>query len=154
MINLKETWEDAKYYWGQRRDWRQAQNLDDLALRSARWARGELGSHPSGYDVPDPETTPLLPSLARVNAAGLFTHQSQPGGRWEINGVMVEQRAFVSGYLARVDMLEFRRHLEGAGMLVLDGAAAWTVRQTGIGLVRVYRCGQHHKETWHTTSKA
>lgn len=34
------------------------------------------------------------------------------------------------------------------------GAAAWTVRQTGIGLVRVYRCGQHHRETWHTTSKA
>lgn len=120
MIDLKEAWADVKYRWGQYRDWRQARSLDDLALRSAKWARGELGSHPSGYDVPDPETVPLLSMLARVNTAGFFTHQSQPGGRWETNGVVVEQRAYVSGYLARVDMLEFRRHLEGAGMLVLD----------------------------------
>lgn len=112
--------DDLRYYAGLRREWRRARTLPELSERGARWARGELGAHPSGYDVPDRETTSLLPYLARANEAGFFTDQSQPGGRWWINGVLVEQRAFVSGYLARTDLLEFRRHLEGAGMLVLD----------------------------------
>lgn len=111
---------DRRYYAGLRREWRRARTLPELGERGARWARGELGSHPSGYDVPDHETTSLLPYLARANEAGFFTEQSQPGGRWWINDTLVEQRACVSGYLARAELLEFRRHLEGAGMLVLD----------------------------------
>jgi hypothetical protein len=121
MINLKETLNRATHYWANRRQWREATTVQELGERGAAWARGELPAHPGGYDVPDPETESLLPILARANAAGLFTHQSQPGGRWEINGVLVEQRAFVSGFLARDELPEFRRHLEGAGMLVLDG---------------------------------
>lgn len=120
MINLKESLDWARHYRELRRRWREATTVQELGERGAAWARGELGAHPSGYDVPDAETEPLLPLLARVNAAGFFTHQSQPGGRWEIDGVLAEQRAFVSGYLARADLPEFRRHLEGAGMLVLD----------------------------------
>lgn len=120
MINLKEAWEWSKHYRAQRRRWLEASSVEQLALRGSQWARGELGAHPGGYDIPAAETESLLPVLARANEAGFFTHQSQPGGRWDEDGVIAEQRAFVSGYLARVDLLEFRRYLEGAGMLVLD----------------------------------
>lgn len=121
MINLKEAWEWSKHYRDQRRQWREAQTVRELGERGARWARGELGAHPSGYDVPDPETVPMLPVLARANEAGFFTYQSQQGGRFEegADGV-VEAKAWVQGYLERSELEEFRRHLEGAGMLVLD----------------------------------
>jgi hypothetical protein len=120
MINLKEAWEWSKHYREQRRRWREAQSIEELGQRGAEWMRGELGAHPGGYDVPAAETESLRPVLARANTAGFFTDQSQPGGRWDENGVLAEQRAFVSGFLSRDDLLEFRRHLEGAGMLVLD----------------------------------
>jgi hypothetical protein len=120
MINLKETLDWAKHYRQQRRRWREARSVEELGQRGAEWMRGELGAHPGGYDVPAAETEPLRPVLARANAAGFFTDQSQPGGRWVEHVGLVEQRAFVSGFLARDDLLEFRRHLEGAGMLVLD----------------------------------
>jgi hypothetical protein len=74
-----------------------------------------------GYDDPDPETTPLLPVLARANAAGFFTYGSQPGGEWDDEEGHVKQRAFVEGYLERSRVEEFRSYLEGAGLLVLDG---------------------------------
>lgn len=120
MISLRETWEWSKHYRAQRRRWLEAASVEELGVRGAEWMRGELGAHPGGYDVPAAETESLRPVLARANAAGFFTDQSQPGGRWDENGVIAEQRAFVSGFLARSELLEFRRHLEGAGMLVLD----------------------------------
>lgn len=110
----------SRHYRRQRKIWREATSVEELAERGARWCAGELGAHPYGYDVPDAETCQLLPVLAHANRAGFFTFQSQPGGIWEAPGEHIEQRAFVSGYLSRVDMLSFREHLEGAGMLVLD----------------------------------
>lgn len=120
MINLKEAWEWSRHYREQRRRWREAQTVEQLGRLGAAWARGELGAHPFGYDVPDPETEPLRPVLALANEAGFFTYQSQPGGRWEEPEGVWEQRAFVDGYLARSELLRFREYLEGAGMVVLD----------------------------------
>lgn len=95
--------------------------MPELGRYGAAWCRGELGVHPSGYDVPDPETVPMLPVLAHANDAGFFTYQSQQGGRFEEgpDGV-VEAKAFVQGFLERADLEEFRSYLEGAGMVVMD----------------------------------
>lgn len=121
MITVREVLGRVRYHWEGRKAWREAQTVPELGRYGAAWCRGELGTHPSGYDVPDPETVPMLPVLARANDAGFFTYQSQQGGRFEegADGV-VEAKAFVQGYLERADLEEFRRHLEGAGMLVLD----------------------------------
>lgn len=120
MINLKETLEWSRHYRRQRKIWREANTVAELAERGARWCEGTLGAHPGGYDIPAPETKVLLPVLQRANKAGFFTHQSQPGGAWDTHEGHVEHRAFVEGFLER-DLLEgFRQHLEGAGMLVLD----------------------------------
>jgi hypothetical protein len=120
MINIRETLAEAKYYRGLRRKWRSAKDVPSLGRLGARWAEGVLGAHPSGYDVPDMETTTLLPVLGRANAAGFFTYQSQPGGAWDTQEGHVEQRAFVQGFLERAELDRFRSYLEGAGMLVLD----------------------------------
>lgn len=118
---IRQGIDEARYYRQQRAHWRQARTVSELGERGARWARGELGAHPNGYDVPDPETVPMLPVLARANDAGFFTYQSQQGGRFEEGpDGLVETKAWVQGYLERSALQEFRRHLEGAGMLVLD----------------------------------
>jgi hypothetical protein len=120
VINLLDAWSDRAYYRQQRRQWREAKSVDELGQCGAQWARGELGAHPGGYDVPDAETEPLLPVLARANAAGFFTYQSQPGGTFSEDEQLVETRAFVEGFLDRAKLHTFRAVMESAGMLVLD----------------------------------
>lgn len=121
MNIAREIWGRIRYRWEGHKTWRGAQTVPELGRHGAAWCRGELGAHPSGYDVPDPETVPMLPVLARANDAGFFTYQSQQGGRFEesVDGV-TEAKAFVQGFLERVELEEFRCHLESAGMLVLD----------------------------------
>lgn len=117
---IKESVDCARHYRDQRKTWRSARTVGELAQRGAAWARGELGAHPSGYDVPDPETKVLLPCLARANEAGFFTYQSQPGGVWHEDGQTVEARAFVNGFLERDRLDSFRAVMASGGMLVLD----------------------------------
>ena len=54
-----------------RRLWRQAESLPELADLMARWLEGELSMWPGYDDWPDEETAELIPVLARANRAGL-----------------------------------------------------------------------------------
>lgn len=123
LTKIREGIDEARYYRGQRREWMSARSLPELGERGARWAAGKLGAHPGGYDVPAPETEALLPVIQRANEAGFFTYQSQPGGEWDTPDGHEEARAFVEGFLERSALEGFRRHMEGAGMLVLDSMA-------------------------------
>jgi hypothetical protein len=120
---IKGSLDDMRYYAGLRREWRRATTVPELAERGARWCRGELGAHPSGYDVPDAETSALLPVLARANEAGFFTYQSQPGGVFHEDGQTVRTRAFVDGFLERERVEGFRAVMGASGLLVLDSLA-------------------------------
>ncbi|NJQ04271.1 DUF6919 domain-containing protein [Streptomyces lonarensis] len=63
-----------------RRTWRGA-TPETVGPLMARWLEGDLRSRP-GYEPrcgPDPESGPLVPTLARMCRAGLVTVTSQPG---------------------------------------------------------------------------
>lgn len=81
--------------------WRHARTLPELANLGADWLEGKNLFLPAYFGAdPDPETRPLIPTLAAVNRAGIFTDTSQPGhGPCEgYDGRMWLQRAYVSGY--------------------------------------------------------
>ncbi len=132
-VSWREAWNWYRLKRSERMIWVAATTVQELGERGAAWCREDLYAHPMGYDVPEAETQSILPMLERANAAGFFTIQSQPGGCWVEDGVLWEQRAFVQGYLDRDRLEEFRRHLEGAGMLVLDsfGADIVVTRENG-----------------------
>jgi hypothetical protein len=98
------------------RRWRQAATVADLAALTADWLEGRLpGEHPGGYDRPDPETLPLVPTLAAANRAGFVTTGSQPGGTSAEGRVKWRQRAAVQGHIDPDSPLLDR---------ILDGAQA------------------------------
>ncbi|MGW4874793.1 DUF6919 domain-containing protein [Streptomyces chartreusis] len=72
---LAAQWRDA----GRRRRaeirmWKGARSLEDLAVLTVSWLRGDLLWHPNGHrGGPDPETLSLVEALAAANAAGCLT---------------------------------------------------------------------------------
>lgn len=79
--------------------WAEASTLAELGELTARWLEGELAFHPGGYDVPDEETTELVPALAVLNRAGFVTWGSQPGEEGTgHDGAWWRQRAAVDGF--------------------------------------------------------
>ncbi|RSD26433.1 DUF6919 domain-containing protein [Amycolatopsis eburnea] len=86
-----------------RRRWLAAETLLDLGRVTADWLEDTVGSQPGyqpGYG-PDPETEPLIVTLARVNRAGFLTAASQPGMNpcTGYDGATWSQRAAVEGFL-------------------------------------------------------
>jgi hypothetical protein len=78
--------------------WSEARTLADLGVLTAAWLEDKLpGDHPNGYDRPDEETLPLVPSLAAACRAGFVTVNSQPGCVETFEGQLLEQRAWVEG---------------------------------------------------------
>ncbi len=63
--------------------WYEASSHIELGEQMARWLEGDLASRPGyqPYRGPDPETTELIPVLARANRRGYVTYCSQPGRR-------------------------------------------------------------------------
>lgn len=81
--------------------WWHAETLAELGQLGADWLEGKNLYLPAyGGATPDPETQPLIQTLAAANRAGYFTDTSQPGhGAVEgYDGRMWMQRAYVSGY--------------------------------------------------------
>lgn len=88
--------------WRTDRDtWFQATSLRSLGQLTADWLEGNNLYLPAyGATCPDPETRPLIPTLAAANRAGYVTDCSQPGHDWTtgFDGRQWRQLAAVSGY--------------------------------------------------------
>jgi hypothetical protein len=94
---------DRAAWWG-------AGSFEELGECVARWLEGEIISRPGCMPRygPDPETTELIPILARVNRRGFVTDGSQPGVTEHLDdddacpqhrgGGLYEQRAAVEGW--------------------------------------------------------
>lgn len=84
-----------------RRAWKTATGVTDLADLMAQWLEGSIASWP-GYQPnygPDEETAHLVPSLAALNREGFLTTTSQPGlAATGFDGLRWEQRAAVEGF--------------------------------------------------------
>lgn len=81
--------------------WFQASSLRSLGMLTADWLEGKNLYLPAyGATGPDPETVPLIPTLAAANRAGLVTDGSQPGQEPVLgyNGRLWRQLAAVSGF--------------------------------------------------------
>lgn len=81
--------------------WFQATSLRSLGMLTADWLEGKNLYLPAyGATGPDPETTPLIPTLAAANRAGYVTDGSQPGHEPTLgyNGRLWRQLAAVSGF--------------------------------------------------------
>ena len=99
--------------------WWSARTVDDLGALGARWLTGELELQPRYFGAaPDPETVPLVQTLAAVNLAGFWTHMSQPG---LVDGEL-RQRAYVAGY-CRPEVAERLEVLGLTDLVVLACAA-------------------------------
>ncbi|MCT9142418.1 DUF6919 domain-containing protein [Streptomyces violarus] len=105
-----------------RRVWKTATSVTDLADLMAQWLEGSIASWPGyqpGYG-PDEETAHLVPSLAALNRAGFLTVTSQPGEAGTgFDGLWWEQRAAVEGFVTSRAL--YGRLLEAAdraGLLV------------------------------------
>lgn len=105
-----------------RRQWRSAVTLAELGELTARWLEGTMPSQP-GYmpnSGPDPETKPLIETLARLNRAGFYTTDSQPGhdgAGWD--GAHWRQRACVVGYADETTLDWLRAALAGTRFQLL-----------------------------------
>jgi hypothetical protein len=106
-----------------RRAWSSTRTVPEVGRKTARWLSGELGYHPNGYDVPDPETEELTPTLIAANMAGFATYNSQPGGRWEEESGVWRQRAFVDGWLEPELFPDFCGAFCAQGLFVANGGA-------------------------------
>jgi hypothetical protein len=131
--------------------WRSATTYADLCELTARWLERDIPEHP-GYGEPgaetgpDPETEPLVPTLAALNRAGFLTIGSQPGHEptvgWDLS--VYEQRA-------AVELLLDRKHLDVLAVdLVTDclcGTLGVAVRTKLIGTTHdpvARRCHECH----------
>lgn len=102
-----------------RRAWASARTVPDIGARTAQWLSGDLGHGGGGYDVPDED---LIPALIAVNNAGFATVGSQPGGVWEDEEGVLEQRAFADGFIDPEACEDFKAHLRAVGGLrILEG---------------------------------
>lgn len=99
--------------------WENAASYADLLRLNIEWLQGRLFWHPESplyvedlLERPEnpglqEETSQIVKALIALNQLGYFTVQSQPGLREEVLHyktklpVLVEQRAFVSGFLPR-----------------------------------------------------
>jgi hypothetical protein len=96
-----------------RRRWRAATTLADMAELTAQWLTGDMRRHPA-YGMlrspgPDPETSAIAADLAAINRAGFLTDSSQPGEETTSHGgFFYRQRAAVEGFMspAAADRLE------------------------------------------------
>jgi uncharacterized protein DUF6919 len=111
--------------------WREPTTLAGLGELMARWLEGDITYQP-GYNStgPDAETTDLIPVLAAVNRAGMFTTFSQPGvpltdgngQRAAIEGFCTEeamQRLYVASWATDLVTLSYP-----PGSSASDGAVA------------------------------
>lgn len=112
-----------------RRRWLAAETLLDLGRVTADWLEGTVSSQPGyqpGYG-PDPETEPLISTLARVNRAGFLTAASQPGlaPTEGYDGATWCQRAAVEGFLEehRAAALADRARAHGFSVALYPPAA-------------------------------
>jgi hypothetical protein len=88
-------------YVANRDTWLRAASLRSLGMLTADWLTSRNLYLPAyGATCPDPETRPLIPTLAAVNRAGLVTDCSQPGhdATEGYDGWMWQQLAAVSGF--------------------------------------------------------
>ena len=95
--------------------WRESRSLVDLCVMTALWLEGLIPYHPL-HSAPDPETTQLIPILARMNEGGFLTETSQPGVPL-VDGY--GQRAFVDGFCDMRVQLEIERATLGTDIVVL-----------------------------------
>lgn len=101
--------------------WQQATTLPELGELMARWLEGDIIRRP-GYcgQRPDPETTHLVPVLARLNRAGYVTEGSQPGlADWGYDGQWWRQRAGVSGFCDEDMLARVRAAADDTGLTVI-----------------------------------
>jgi len=100
--------------------WYAARDRHDLGRLTAQWLEGAIASQP-GYQPgwgPDPETTELVPVLARANRAGYRTDASQPGraDTTGYDGALWDQRAAVEGWIDRDRVSGLVTTAESAGL--------------------------------------
>ncbi len=88
--------------------WTEARTLRDFGACTALWLEGKLPHMPTSIycgDSINPETTRLVPLLAKLNRTGmLFTTQSQPACNAQhraYGGAAEQQRAAVMGFVQR-----------------------------------------------------
>jgi len=106
-----------------RRAWKQARTLTELGELTARWLEGDIASQP-GYMPncgPDPETTELIPTLAKLNRAGYVTECSQPGMAPTVgyDGRLWSQRAAVSGFADDATAARILTAVEGTELVLI-----------------------------------
>lgn len=78
------------------RTWKGARTFGDMGDLMALWLEGRIRTRPAYLARrPEPETTPLITTLAAANRAGFLTDDSQPG-RISDNG---QQRPAVTGFV-------------------------------------------------------
>jgi uncharacterized protein DUF6919 len=95
------TREERARYRADANAWFRASSLRSLGLLTADWIEGKNLYLPAYCATcPDPETRPLIPTLAAANRAGLVTNCSQPGRGPApgYNGRLWRQLAAVSGF--------------------------------------------------------
>lgn len=112
--------------------WCDAATLTDLGEMTARWLEGAVPEQPGYWGGPDPETEPLIPTLALACRRGYVTNGSQPG----YDGLAYDQRparqrAAVDGFAAPRVARWLRSAALAEGLLVVSGVAGWRNRRRG-----------------------
>lgn len=116
-----------------RRRWAAAETLRDLGELTALWLDGEIGETPGYMGPPDPETRPLIDTLAAVNRAGFVTNQSQPGDfylSWD--GQPTSQRAAVTGFADDGMYRALRAAAHRNGLKVIAGRGGFRNKHHGV----------------------
>lgn len=122
--------------------WKGAKTLRDIGALTARWLEGDIASQP-GYMPncgPDDETEPLIPVLAMLNRAGVYTLASQPGlpDTADSEGSVWCQRAAMDGFIepGHVEML--RQAAQDAGLMMAlsrEATERWGIEATTVDKV-------------------
>jgi hypothetical protein len=82
--------------------WKTARTFADMCELMALWLEGRIPFRP-GYlaRYPEPETAPLISTLAAANRAGFLTDDSQPGGDGRDRAASTwRQRPAVTGFVS------------------------------------------------------
>ena len=103
------------------RHWKDAKTVADLGQLMADWLEGRIHETPNACGELDPETTPLVRTLAAINRGGYLTECSQPGSD-DRHGVQVP---FVSGFIAHSNrrlVKALQREIRDADLcIIIDG---------------------------------
>lgn len=124
---------------GKRAPWKSLRTFEELQREMIRFLQAKHAVNPWSYGAVDPETTPLLQDLIKINELGVVSINGQPGTfsypstnghppGWKLSETAEIQHGYLEGFVSRARWEHLLPHLRGSPGICV-GAYDYALKQ-------------------------